>query len=159
MDIENKEKSKKKENIWNKVFNKRKLSKPEKAAVLYLRRNNNAQGFEVPTKKGFFTIEGNTYHTQRDCQFKLGKEGLPLLIIEEEGLIPRGNHDFYESLKDLKNFEYKNAEYQDLVLKAIRHAELVRAEGKDGPKLNTKVAIGLAIAAIIGYAVLKGYGG
>lgn len=150
---------KEKPNVWAKIFNKNKLKKPEKVAVLYLRKNNNAQGLEVEAKKGFFSIDGTTYHIQRDCQFKMGKEGLPLLVIEEEDLVPRGNTEFYQKLKELKAFERKAAEYEDLVLKAIRHAELVRAEGGDKMKINPKVAIGLIIAAIIGYAIFRGTSG
>lgn len=153
------EKKSKKLGFWDKIWNKGKLKKPEKVAVLYLRKNGGAIGYDVETKKGFFEVEKKTYHIDRDCIYRLGKDRVPLAIIEEEGLKPLPTKEFYDNLHELNAFERKAAEYQDLVLKAIRHAELVKLEGRDGSKINPKVAIGIGIAIVIGFAIFKAYSG
>jgi hypothetical protein len=152
-------KNKKDNTFWDKTWNKRKLEKPQKVAVLYLRRNNSAQGIEVDTQKGFFEIESKTYHVDRDCMYRFGKDKLPLAVIQEDGLVPTGNADFFQRLKDVNAFERKSAEYQDLVLKAIRHAELVREQGRNGPGVNPKVVIAIVIVAIIAFAIFRSYSG
>lgn len=156
--IVKKEEKKKKGSLWDRFFNRRNLQKPNKVAVLYLKTNNSAQTIELESNKGFFTFEGKTYHEERDCIYNLGKDRIPLLILEEDGLIPKGNADFYKNLAQTKEVERKCARLQDITLNAIRHAEIVRMGGDNqGLKLNTKAIIGLGIAAIIGFAIFRSY--
>lgn len=157
MGIEEKVEKKNKKGIWEKMFNSSKLKKPKKVAVLYLRNNNIAEPHIVDTKRGFFVIEGKTYHIERDCLYTMTKERIPLAVIPEDGLIPEGNSEYYKNLKTLKDFEKRVARHQDLALNAIRHAELVKMGERDGPKINAKVAIGIIILAIIAIAILKNY--
>lgn len=148
--LEQKTEKKKVNSFWDKVFKKKSLRKPQRIAVMYLRKNNMGEVLDVDTNKGFFDIAGKTYHISRDCLYTIGKDRIPLAIIEEDGLRPIGNSEFYKKLSEIKNYERICAEYQDLVLKAIRHAELVKYQSLDKAKINPKIAIGLAIAAIIG---------
>lgn len=147
----------KRNSFWDAVFKKKSLKKPQRIAVLYLRKNNAGEVMDVDTNKGFFDIAGKTYHVSRDCLYTLGKERIPLAIIEEDGLIPKGNADFYARLNDINALDKMNARYQNLVLQAIRHAELVKYQTQEKGKINPKVAIGLAIGAIIAYALFRNY--
>lgn len=154
MDEKNKKKS-----IWASMWPRRKLEKPQKVAVLYLRLNGSAEDRIEDTRKGFFEIDGKTYHVQRDCQFRMGKDRIPLAVIEEEGLIPRGNHEFYKKLQQDQAFQKMVAKYQNDCITAIKNAELVRSlEDKAGSGFNIKVAIALGILGIIGYAIASGQG-
>lgn len=144
--------SKRKPNLWERMFRKNKLKKPQMVAVVYLRNNGRAEPIEVESKKGFFTIYGKTYNEDRDCIYLLGKDKTPLAIIPEWSLIPYGTKKWHD-----KEMLEKFAELQDHVLRGIRHAELVRMGNESGSKLNMKAIIGLIIAAIIGYAILSAY--
>lgn len=149
-----KDKSKKKEKtFWGKVWNRKKLKKPEQVAVLYLRSNGVAEPIEVETKNGFFNIANKTYHVDRDCIYNMTKDRTPLAIIPEWSLIPYGTQKWHD-----KAMLEKFAELQDHTLRGIRHAELVRmGDDRGGAKMNAKAIIGLIIAAIIGFAILSQY--
>lgn len=161
-DLETKiDKKKEKNSFINRMFNKKKLQKPQIVAVLYVRKNGTAQPFETEAKKGFFSIDDRTYHIDKDCRFNLiiGKERIPFFMQFEDGLTPMPNSEYYENVKTLDEFKDKVAEAQNMAIRAIRHAELVRAEGADKPKINPKVAIGIAIVIIIGLAIFRSYSG
>ena len=141
-----------KKNIWNTAFKNKNLKKPSTSAVLYLRNNGTAEPMEVKTKRGMFQIDGKFYHEKLDCKWTMGKSRTPLAIISENKLVPVGKPEYYQ-----RDSEEKLAELQDLVVKGIRHAEIVRMEGETKSKINPKVAVGIIIALIIGFAVLRSY--
>lgn len=146
--------------LWSKLWSKGKLSKPQRIAVIYLRKNNQAEPIVAEAKKGFFVIHDRTYHVERDCIYNLGKERVPFAIIEEEGLKAWGNADFLKKMEEAKGIEKVVADFQNLALNAIRHAELVKLAGEEGKgKLNPKYVIGGLILLAIGYAVYKAYSG
>jgi hypothetical protein len=148
-----KEKKKKKPNLWDRIFKKQKLKKPESVAVLYLRKNGVAQPLYIEPKNEMFHIGTKVYHQRKDCKYLITKDKVPLAIIFEEGLVPVGNKEFYDL-----DVQRRCAEHQDHAIKAIRHAEIVRMgyDDKDKKKINPKVVIGIIIIAIVGYALLKG---
>lgn len=143
---------KKKKSLFEKGFNKSKLKKPKMVAVVYLRNNGNADLLEVESKRGFFNINGRNYHERRDCTYTVTKERLPLCVIEEDGLIPKGTNMWH-----VKEYEEKCAELQDHVLTGIRHAEQVRVEGRESKPMSTKTIVVWIIIAVIGFAVLRPY--
>ncbi len=142
---------KKKKKTWGDLFNKKKLDKGF-VAVLFLKNNRNAELMELKPKNGFFNIGGRTYHEQRDCIYTITKDRVPLVVVIENNLFPVGTKDWEE-----KTIQQKFAEFQDHVLKGIRHAELVRSDSERGPKMNPKIIIGFIIAAIIGYAMVSSF--
>lgn len=149
-----KEKKKKKEkSVWEKMWSQRKLKKNNTVAALYLRENGMAEPMICVSKNGFFNVYGKVYHERRDCVWTMSKDRIPLILIPEWSLVPVGTKQWQD-----KSMLEKFAELQDHVLKGIRHAEIVKLnEGKEGMKINPKVAIILLIVAIIGFAVLKNY--
>lgn len=147
-----KKKEKKKIPFWEKIFRKSKLGKPNKVAVIFLRNNGRAEPMELETSNGFFRIAGKTYHENRDCFYSLGKERYPLALIPEWSLIPIGTKKWED-----KDMLEKFAELQDHTLRGIRNAELVKMGDTEKGKINTKAAIGLGIAVIVGLAILQSY--
>lgn len=143
-----------KKNIWDRVFNKRKIRKPNQVAVLLLKDNNSAQPMVVETRKGFFNIQGKVYHEDNDCiyQIKAGIDRIPLAIIPDWSLIPYGTKRWHD-----KPLLQKFAELQDHTMRGIRHAELVKMGETEKKKINPKVAIGLIIVAIVAFAILRNY--
>ncbi len=147
------QKKDKKKSFWQRAFNHKKIKNdPRQVAVIYLRNNGTAVPMEVTVKKGFFSIEGRTYHEQQDCIYAMGKDRTPLAIIPEWSMIPYGTKTWHD-----KTMLEKFSECQDHHLRAIRNAELVRSGERDGPKINPKVLIGLLVLAIIGFAIFKNF--
>lgn len=143
----------KKKKFWDLMFNKDKIQKQKKVAVVFLKNDRTAVPMEVEPKNGFFNINGKTYHENRDCIYTMTKDRIPLAIIPEWSMIPIGTK-FWEDKDMLEKF----AELQDHALKGIRHAELVKMGEKDGSrKVNMKVAFGILIMIIIGFVVFKSY--
>ncbi len=153
VEVDEKNKEKKKDTFWTKAFNISKLKKPNKVAVIYLRNNGRAQTMELQPKDGFFSIDGKTYHEDRDCTYSLGKSRIPLAIIPEWSLLPVGTKDW-----DDKSLREKFTQLEEHVLKGIRHAELVRSNERDGPKINAKAVVGFIVLAIIVVGVVMGLG-
>jgi len=145
-------KEKKSKSLFEKWFKQSKLKKPDTVAVVYLRNNGQAEMMECQVKRGFFNIDGITYHSRRDCTYTESKERKPVAIIREGYLTPIGTSDWEE-----KTIQEKCAELQDHAIKGIKNAELVRMGDKDQKKLNAKTAIGIAIAIIIVVAIIYGY--
>ncbi len=138
---------------WGKNFNKNKLKKSNKVAVVYLRDNGNADLMELESKNGFFNINGKSYHENRDCTFTITKDRLPLIIVKEWDILPLGNKTW-----DDKPMREKFAELETHVLKGIRHAELVKVGGeKDTKSVSTKQAILWALVALVIGAVVVNY--
>lgn len=154
LDLRPKEKEGKKEkkNLFQRLFNFKKLKKPNKVAVIFLKKNGTAEFKEETVTQGFFNIEGKTYHENEDCIYTIDKERLPLAIIPEWNLTPIGKQKWYDQ-EQQEIF----AILQDHAMKGIRHAERVRMGEADGKKLNPKAAIGIAIAIVIVVAVFMGY--
>lgn len=148
-DKKKKKKEKKKKSLWESLFKKSKLKKPNTVAVIFLRNNGIAEPMEITTRNGFFNIYGKTYHENRDCVYSLTKDRIPFVIIPEWSLIPLGTKR-WENKSMLEKF----AELQDHALKGIRHAELVKmGEAGEKGKLSAKAIIGFIILALIGYAI------
>ncbi len=147
-----KKKEKKPRSLWERMFNKRKLGRPNNVAVIFLKNNRGADPMEVEVKNGFFNIKGKTYHENRDCLFTMGKERIPLAIIPEWSLIPVGTKDW-----DDKDMREKFAELQDHTLRGIRHAELVKMGDKDTKPMDMKKVIGIGVLLLIIGVVLYSY--
>lgn len=133
------------------LFKKEKFKKPNKVAVIFLRKNGTADPIEKETKNGFFEIGGETYHERRDCTYFVGKDRVPLAVIPEGGFIPLGTTKWYE--KDMLS---KFHEAQDHLLRGIRHAELVRVGGM-GVSPNVKKMIGIGLLVLVGLVILFNY--
>lgn len=150
-DLEKKSK-KKPGNVWDKAFNKRKLKKEKKVAILFLTNNGQAIPMELEPKNGFFSIKGKSYHEREDCCYSMTKERIPLAIIPEWSLIPLGTKEWED-----RSIKEKFLELQTHAMRGIRHAELVRLAGeKDGQKISPKMLIILGIIAIVGIAIWQG---
>ena len=152
-----KETKKKKREIlkwWSKNFNKTKLKKSNKIAVIYLRNNGNADLMELESKNGFFNIEGKPFHEDRDCIYTITKDRLPLAIVFEWDMLPIGTKKW-----DDQDMRDKFSQLETHVLKGIRHAELVKLGGGSGDekKFTVKQAIIWGIAGIVAVAVLINY--
>ncbi len=151
----NKEDKKKKKNLkwWNKAFNKDKFKKQNKAAVIYLRNNGNADLMEIETRGGSFNIEGNQYNEDRDCVYTITKDRIPLLIVREWDLIPIGTKKW-----DDETMREKFSELSQHVLKGIRNAESVKVGGIGlESKITTKQLILWGLAGLVGVILLTGY--
>ena len=137
---------------WHKsLFKKEKFKKPNKVAVIFLRKNGTAEPMEKETKQGFFEIGGETYHERADCTYFIGKDRIPLAVIPEGGFIPLGTSKWYE--KDMLS---KFHEAQDHLLRGIRHAELVRTGGMEVSP-NMKKMIGIGLLVLVGLVILFNY--
>ncbi|HEC39518.1 hypothetical protein LCGC14_0538290 [marine sediment metagenome] len=146
-------KKKKENNLWSKTFNKDKLKKPNKAGVVYLRNNGNADLMQVNTVNGFFSIESKIYHEDRDCVYTITKDRTPLLIVREWDLIPLGTKKWED-----EPMRKKFAELEQHVLKGIRQAELVKSGGAGiDSKLTPKQLILWGLAALVGVIVLTNF--
>lgn len=150
-----KKKDKKKKGFWDKVWNKKKLEKRNTVAVLYLRENGNAEPMEIVSKRGFFNINGKTYHERRDCIYTMNKDRFPLAIIPEWSVTPIGTKSWYD-----KRPQEIISILQDHCMNGIRHSERVRSgENMGDSKLNMKNIIVIGIIVIVAIAVLMGYTG
>ena len=154
--LEDKDKKdkKKKPGIWDKVFNKNKLKKGNKVAVIYLRETGVAETMELKSDvMGFFHIYGKVYHEDNDCFYRIGKDKNPLAIIPEWNVTPLGRKSWED-----KPMQEKFAVLQDHVMKGIRHAERVRmGERTEGMKINPKGIIAIGIIVIVIMAVVVNY--
>ena len=128
------------------------MNRPNYVAVIFLRNNGIAEPIEVEAKNGFFNVQGRSYHERRDCVWRFGKDKMPLCIIPENGLTPFGTKEWQD-----RSMQEKFSELQDHVLKGIRHAEIVKVGGIEGPKMSTKAWIGIIVMGIIGFAILSNY--
>ena len=139
--------------LWDKIFSKNLIKKPNVVAVLYLRNNGRAEPMELESKKGFFSIYGQTYHEHKDCIYAMGRDRVPLAIIPEWSPIPFGKKEWHDKAM-LEKFH----DLTDPSLKAIRNAELVRSGGEKNPiKLNAKAVIGIGLAVIVGVVVWQNF--
>ena len=149
-----KKETKTKKGVWDKAWKKRKLEKAKSVAVMYLRENGRASPMEVKVEKGFFNIEGRSFHERRDCTYIMeNKERTPLAVIFEWSVTPVGHKSWYD-----RSIQKTFAVLQDHVMRGIRHAERVRSgeSDRDG-RINTKTAILIGVAVIIGLALVLGY--
>jgi hypothetical protein len=142
------------ESFWKKIFKKK--QKIKSLPIIYLRKNGIAEPMYVKTENGQFKVGDKTYHEREDCRYKLmmGKESMPFAVVPEDGIIPVGTSDYYAKLDE--NIQKVVQEHQEMAIKAIRHAEIVRM-GEDGKKPDMKMIIIVAIIVIVGLALLKNY--
>lgn len=146
-------KDKKKLGFWEKIWDTKKLDKRNTVAVLYLRENGTAEPMEIISKRGFFNINGRTYHERRDCIYTMSKDRYPLAIIPEWSVTPIGTKAWY----DRKPQEIISI-LQDHCMNGIRHSERVRSgENMHDSKINLKNIIVIGIIVIVAIAVLMGY--
>ncbi len=150
---DSKKKNKKKDSKWwSKTFNKDKLKKPNKVAVIYLRNNGNADLMELETINGFFSIGTKTYNEDRDCVYTITKDRIPLLIVREWDIIPLGTKKW-----DDDPMREKFSELSQHVLKGIKNAEFVRSGGGFESKLTPKQLILWGLAALVGVIVIMNF--
>lgn len=149
---EKKEEKKPKKKFWDRVWRKNKLKKTNTVAVLFLRENGIAEPMEIESNQGFYSINGKTYHEDRDCIYTMGKERFPLAIIPEWNVIPIGRKEWED-----KDIQTKFSTLQDHVMKGIRHAERVRMGEREEGKFNTKTIIVIGVVVIVVIAVIVGY--
>jgi hypothetical protein len=142
------------ESFWKKIFHKK--QKPNLLPIIYLRKNGVAEPLYVKVENNIFKIGDKVYHDREDCRSKLlmGKESLPFAVIPEDNIVPVGTDQYYAKLDE--NIQKVVQEHQEMAIKAIRHAEIVRM-GEDGKKPDFKLIIIIAIIAIVGLALLKDY--
>lgn len=149
-----------KKTLWENIWSKNKFKNPKMVAILFLRNNGKAENTQVESKKGFFDFAGKSYHEDKDCIYRLGKDSIPLAIIEEDSLLPIGTkryYDRYPAERDIQFIKRKLMEAQDHILRGIRHAEFVRmGEQTDKKPINTKAIIIWGIIGIVLYALWKG---
>ncbi len=146
------EKKKEKTSFWDRVFNKKRLKRPDTVAVLFLRKNGVAEPMEVPIKHGFFSIYGKTYHEERDCIYRLGRDKYPLAMIPEWNVVPIGKKEWED-----KPMQEKFHTLEDHVMKGIRHAEKARTGEVSDRKLDAKSIIVIGIVVIVALAFIMGY--
>ena len=147
--MEQKQETKKdKKGIWGRIFKESKLKKG-KTAILFLKNNNIAEPMELESNKGFFHIDGKTYHEDRDCVYTLGKDRYPLAIIPEWSSIPFGTKSWHD-----KPMLEKFHSLEEHTIRGIRQAELVRSGEKDKDKLNIKTIVIIGILMIIALAFI-----
>lgn len=149
MTEEKENKKKPKKGLWDRMFKKGNLQK-KKVAILFLRNNGRAETYELEAKNGFFNINNQTYHEDRDCIYSMGKERYPLAVIQEWSVVPIGRKVFED-----KNIQEKFHIFEDHVMKGIRHAERVRSGEKEGMQLTGKTIVVIIIAVVIGIALLS----
>lgn len=152
--VKEKPKEKKSKTLFEKLFKKKKLDKPQMVAVVYLRNNRTAEPMEIESKNGMFMIGGKSYNVNQECIWVTStKERYPLAVIREDSINPEASDEWND-----RPIQQKFAEFQDHVIKAIRHAELVREGYKDQKmNLSTKQIIGYIIGGIILVAVVANY--
>ena len=139
--------------LWKGLWKTKKLDKSNIVAVLYLRESGIAEPMEVKSEKGFFNINGKSYHERRDCIYTIDKERYPLAIIPEWSVTPIGKKEWYD-----KSLQEVCSILQDHVMKGIRHAERVRSgENMRDSKLTTKQMVDGGIIVIILEAFLFSY--
>lgn len=152
---EEKKKKKKDRGIFS-FLNSKTLKKPNRVGVLYLRNNGVAEPMEVESHRGFFIIEGKTYHDNRDCIFTVitkDKDRVPLAVIPEWSLIPLGTKR-WEDRSMLEKF----AELQDHTIKGIRNSELVKMGDQPYKKpMTPKQMILWGLAVLVGGIVLVNF--
>ncbi len=156
-------KEKKKKKLWDGSWRKNKLKKPNSVAVLFLRNNGKAIQYEMETRKGFFELQGKTYHEDNDCMYQINLDGAvrPLAVICEWSLVPVGKQGWYSANDGEGRLEFmirKFAEFQDYAIRGIRNAELVKMGESNKSPMNARTVILLIVAGIIGIAVLFGSG-
>ena len=144
-----KKKKKPKRGLFERSFNSERLKKNSKVAVVYLMNNRLADFKEMEAINGEFVINGNKYHTDRDCIYATKKNRIPMAIIREWDLIPLGTKQ-WEDEGVRKQF----AQLERHVLQGIKNAELYKVSGQGNVNPNLKKYILMGIAAIVGIAVL-----
>ena len=145
-------KKKKNDNWWSKTFNKDKLKKSTKVAVIYLRNNGNADLIEVETRNGFFSIEGKPYHEERDCIYTITKDRIPLMIQREWDIIPLGTKKW-----DDDSMREKFSEVSQHLLRGIKNAAFVRTGGGFEGKLTPKQLILWGLVALVGVIIIMNF--
>lgn len=130
--------------------NSKKIANAE-VAVLYLRESGIAELKYVKPNNGMFIVDGRYYHIVESCSYSIGKKRIPLAIIPEWSFIPVSKKE-YEIILGAK---YQDA--QMLIIKSLENAEIVKIqqEGDHKKPADSKLIIGILIAAVIGLFVLN----
>ena len=153
VEVKPEDEKKKKKGLWERAFNKNRLKKPNKIAVVFLRNNGNAIPMEIEVREGFFNIEGVTYHEKRDCIYTMGKERIPLAVVREGNMFPVGTKKY-----DDQDMIEKFSQLQEHAMRGIRHAERVRMGDTGFNKtFNMKTMVLAIIIAIVIGAVVMNY--
>lgn len=147
------EKKVKEEKKWfEKFFNKDRLQKSNKVAVVYLLNNHLADFMELDTVDDKFKVAGKEYHVDKDCIFTTRKDRIPLVVIKEWDIIPEGTKDW-----DDKTMRNRFAELEKHVLRGIKNAELYKVGDNNPMKMTGKQMILWGLAALVLGAVVINY--
>lgn len=150
--LEKKVKGKEKDNWFTKVFNRKRLKKPNEVAVIYLRNNGTAEQVILKSDRGQFNFNEKTYHERRDCSYTITKDRIPLAIIPEWSMVPIGTKDWKDT-----SMQTKFNELQDHLLRGIRYAELVKMGESRGMSTDAKRLIGWGIGIFVAIMVITQY--
>ena len=143
--------------LFDKLFNKNKLKKGNKVAVVLLRDNSLADFKEVEAINQQFSVEGKSYHVERDCVYTTQKDRIPLMIIREWDLIPLGTKRWYDTEGKDERMREKFANLERHVLRGIKNFELWKVQdGKRGQNIDAKkLILYIVIAFVIGAVVIN----
>ncbi len=146
------EKKKKDKKWFERFFNKDKLQKSNKVAVVYLLDNHLADFMELDTIDGKFKINNQEYHVDKDCMFTTRKDRIPLVIIREWDIVPLGTKKWED-----ETMRIKFSELEKHVLRGIKNAELYKVGDNNPMKITGKQMILWGLAALIVGAVVINY--
>ena len=135
--------------------NNKKISQGE-IAVLFMRESGLYELKYVRPENGMFIVQGRYYHIVGSCNGIVGKKRIPLAVIPEWSFIPLSKKEYEVKLGS------KYQEAQSLIIKSLENAEIVKINQDVAPKHNpnSKLIVGIIIAAIVGLYVLnKFFGG
>ena len=136
---------------WFKIFKSDKAKK-NKVAIIYLSNDGEIKPIYKEVKDGLFKINGKTYH-ETDCYHTYGRKRMPAVVIPEWGLIPISRENY------AKNFAADAQEAQQLIIKAVENAEIVRLQEQQGKKIDPKLVLGIIAIAIVGIYFYQQYAG
>lgn len=136
---------------WFHIFKSIKKSKKGKVAIIFLGNDGSISTIFKEPKDGMFSVAGRKYH-ETDCYFTYGPKRIPVVVIAEWGLVPISRENY------AKFFASDAQEAQQLIIKAVENAEIVRLEGGEKKKLNPTIIIGVIVLAVVGFYLYSKYG-
>lgn len=151
---EKKEVKPKEKKWYEKFFNKEKFKKSKKVGIIFCRDSGIAEFIEQEEKDGMFSIDDKIYHTDLDCIYRTKEDKIPLAIIREKDMTP-----LRFTRSEEETIEERVSTLQNLLIKGIRHAELVRQGGTDfnSKQITMKQVILYCVVALVAGAVLMNF--
>lgn len=149
---------------WKRIFQEKRIVARGRVAVIVLEEKSIAKPLEIETRNGMFSVKGKTYHVLKDCIWRLnvGKgQSIPLALIHEGSFTPISGDKELENSNLYAKLQEKFSVFQDLSIKAIRQAELVKTGAQDmysGKSVSIKqVILYCILAAVVGAVVVGGF--